>query len=106
MEDLSKHLTRNKAFLHALTEINKKQIKHLIDHADRSQIQSIVEILFNILKGNVEINETIFSILLKNKSKLRKIIEKQAWVKRKLLLNKTHSIIVKILKLILPKIFE
>lgn len=105
MENLSSQLENNKVFLQALTKLNRKQKKHLINHADRSQILAITEILFNILKGHVELNELIYSILLKHKKIIRQIIEKQPWKNRKALLQKSLGVIIKITEFMIPLIF-
>lgn len=106
MENLSQHLQKNKIFLHALTSLNTKHRKHLLQNAVRSSILAITEILYNILKGNVEIDDLTYQLLLKNKCNIRKVIQKQSWQQRKKHIEKASGVIVKILKYMIPHIYE
>lgn len=106
MENLSHHLQNNRTFLQALTELDTKHRKHLLQNAKRSPILAIAEILYNILKGHVEIDDSTYQLLLKNKCNIRKVIQKQSWKQRKKLIEKSSGVIVKILKYMIPHIYK
>lgn len=68
---------KNKDFLQFLVSSGNKNRKHIIQSATRKQINSICEIVLNILKGHLPINDDLKSSLVIKKRKLREFITKR-----------------------------
>lgn len=79
---------KNKNFLQLLCSSNKKQKKVLIENASSDQIKSICEIIINLLRGNIKLDEHDLEKLRKKKKSFREIVKKGSIKRRKYLIQK------------------
>lgn len=95
-------IARNKNFLQLLINSKKKVRDLLIKNATKDQLDSIREIVFNLLKGNFSIDDDYLKKLSKKKKQLRLL------VRRKTTLKKRKEIIQKggFLQFIVPAIIS
>ena len=68
-----KTIKRNKDFLNALSKLDVKQRKVLLEHVTRDQRRAILEIIANVVGGNFPLTKKQKQALAKHKCKLRKI---------------------------------
>ncbi len=106
MADNTDLLTKNKTFLFGFNSFTRNQCTHLLKNATRSQVLSIVEIILNILRENIQIPDAVLNLMKKYKHIFRRLIEKQSWKKRRELLMKIGGVISKIFKKILNDVYE
>ena len=85
---------KNRKFLQALQLTENKQRKQLIDSASPEQINTISEIVLNLLQGNINIKGTHKTKLNQHKRSLRALASKGVSVKkRKKILNQHGEMI-------------
>lgn len=100
-----KRIKQNAVFLKATTIAHPQQGKALLQTAKQEQLDSICEIILNIVKGSIPLKEDIFQKASKFKKALRQIVTKCFNKKaRKELMIKYFSIIQKLLSAALPVI--
>lgn len=87
MNNLQKH----EAFLKLFATSNPKLRKVLIQSASKEQIKLLIEIILNLLNGNVPLTQHELKKLSKYKSRLREIA-KHAY-RKKLPIRKTRNLI-------------
>ena len=98
-----KRIKENADFLKATTSAHPKQCKALLETAKHSQLESICEIVLNIVRGNLTLPEVVFSKAKRYKTVLRKLATKCGnKKKRKELIVKYCRIIQKLLATVLP----
>lgn len=66
----------NKDFLRFLISSSKKSRSKLISAASKKEINSICEIILNILKGNIPLSDDLKSSLSRRKKKLRQLVKR------------------------------
>lgn len=81
--------SKNSALLNALVHASPNQRKAIIQHADKSLIQSICECSLNILNGDIPLRKSEKHSLKKHKLRSRRLISK----KKKKSLTKKKQII-------------
>lgn len=85
------HVVNKRDFLKLLSQSdNKRRTKNLINIADRNEIKSIIELLLNVLHGNVPIDDYTLGLMRKCKTSLRKLTlnKSMSMSNQKRLLNK------------------
>lgn len=78
----------NQEFLNLLCKSKPKLQKSLINNASKVQIDSICEIILNILNGNLKVSENEFKRLNLKKSLLRTLIKRGPLKKKKFLIQR------------------
>lgn len=78
----------NQEFLNFLCKSKPKIQKSLINNASKSQIDSICEIILNILNGNLNLNGVDYNRLNSKKSLLRTLVKRGPLKKKKYLIQK------------------
>lgn len=78
----------NKNFLDLLTKSNRKKQKILVQNASNEEIKSICEIILNLLKGNLKIDQKDFNKLHKKKKILRNLVKRGSYKSKKFLIQK------------------
>ena len=99
-----KRIKENSAFLQATTVAHAEQCKALLQTAKPSQLDSICEILLNIVRGTINLPEEVFTKAKRYQTVIRQLISKCASgrKKRKELMVKYYGILQKILTAVLP----
>ena len=91
------HLQRYKYFLLFLVDKrnNIPQKESVLKYIDNSQLNFLIEIVYNILQGDVSIPPTEYKTVKRYRNLLRKLIEKDKTVgyKKKLLIRNRKRII-------------
>lgn len=82
------NIQKNKEFLQFLCSSGKKNRRFLIASANRKQINSICEIILNVLKGNVPISDDLKHSLSKKKKLIRDFVKKSTLKNKKSVLQK------------------
>ena len=84
-------ILKHKDFIHKLSEIgkNKKDLLKLVKKCNPSEINSLSELTFNILKGNISCSKNKKKVLKRHLRSLRKFGDKKTSnkSKRKILMN-------------------
>lgn len=90
---MSEAVKDNIDLLKVLHNASPKLKKAIIDHCDKQLIDSITEIIYNILKDRVKLTGHQYHKLRKNKKELRLVASKHGplKLKRELLSSKTSS---------------
>ena len=92
-------------FLELLATSERKQAWALISTMTKSQLNAICEVLINIRFGNITVNEKDKNKLQRKKNVIRQLTSKTTGGNvRKTLIEKKVSLILMIIKSILPKI--
>lgn len=98
-----KRIRDNEAFLKATTLAHVKQGKALLETAKKEQLDSICEILLNIVSGSIPLKDELVKKASRFKNVLRKIVTKCFNNKaRKDLMIKYFKIVQKLLMAALP----
>lgn len=92
---------KNKNFLELLCHSKNKFRKTLIENASNDQIESICEIVLNILNGNIELSEKQIKKLSKKKELLRALVKSGPAKEKKKLIQKGGF-----LQLLIPSIIS
>lgn len=73
---MSARLQRNLAFIKLLADehLTRNQIKSLIVHSTRDNVVSVLELIINVVQGNVNLSEAEYTDLKKHRTDLRKIV--------------------------------
>ena len=71
---MAERLKRNLCFIESLKKAKPKQRKAILETADRDLIQCLVECIFNVLNGNVKINNSELGQLKKHAKILRQLV--------------------------------
>ena len=74
---------KNKNFLKLLCNSNKKLRKSLIQNGSKDQINSLCEIVLNLLNGNIKISDEKLNKLSKKRNSLKQFIQKNVAIKKK-----------------------
>ena len=100
---IMKRIKANSDFLKATTSAHPEQCKALLQTAKQPQLDSICEILLNIVRGTIELKEALFVKVKRYKTALRHLITKCGSKKnRKELMVKYSGIVQKLLAAALP----
>lgn len=91
----------NQDFLRLLCSSKRNLQKQLIKNATKDQIYSICEIVVNILKGNLKIDQQQFQKFLKKRKAFRELVKKSPLKKKKILIQKGGF-----LQLLIPSIIS
>ena len=91
MASLQKH------FLLFLTECSLKQGKQLLANRTKAQLLAIREVVYNVIRGNVEVKPDQLKILKKNKNFLRQFAYKSV---TSAILAKNAKVIITILGMV------
>lgn len=98
-----KRIKENATFLKATTVAHAKQGKALLETAKKTQLDSICEILLNIVRGSIPLKQELVEKAGRFKKGLRQIIAKCVSNKgRKELMIKYFNIVQKLLTAALP----
>ena len=101
--DKMERLKENSAFLKATTTAHAKQAKALLQSAKQTQLDSICEILLNIVSGTITLSDGLFAKASRYKKVLTQLVTKCGNKKlRKELMVKYFGIIQKLLAAALP----
>ena len=91
-----KRIKANSDFLKATTSAHPEQCKALLQTAKQSQLDSICEILLNIVRGTIDLKDALFAKAKRFQKVLRKLITKCGSKKnRKELMVKYSGIVQK-----------
>ena len=100
-----KRIKENSVFLKATTASHPEQCKALLQSAKQSQLDSICEIILNIVRGTITLKDTLFVKAKRYRKVLRELITKCGNKKtRKELMVKYWRIIQKLVAAALPVI--
>jgi len=100
---MMKRIKENADFLRATTLAHPEQCKALLKTAKPKQLDSICEILFNIVKGVIPLKEELFKKTSRYRNVLRKLVNKCLHKKvRRELMVKYFGILQKLLATALP----
>ena len=92
-------LTKETDFLALLLKTSDKQIRALLKTIQLSQLRAIVQIVYNVLLGNINISEKDKKLISNRKSSIRRFVSKGVSFKeRKKILLKNDKYIIVILK--------
>lgn len=92
-------MKKERYFLKYLLNTDKKQQKLLIQHISKSQMDVIIEIIFNVLAGNLTISNNDKKALQRYRTVIDKLVSKGlSRAKRKTLLEKYLSQVILLLK--------
>jgi hypothetical protein len=85
-----KNILKNEDIFKVLaSESKQKYKKAILKSADKKLVDDLCEIIYNILIGNLSLNETEFKLLNNYKNNLRKLINKSSLkAKKKILVQK------------------
>ena len=98
-----KLIRENEVFLKAATVAHPQQGKALIESAKTSQLDSICEVLLNIVHGIIPLPEELFKKAVRYRRALREIVSKVLRkTLRKDLLLKYYNIVKQLLNVALP----
>ena len=89
-------------FLCACFKSNGKQRKDMIAHANRGQMEAIVEVALNLLQSNIIVPSSSFKRLKPHKSKLLYLTRKKQSLKQKEVLNQKGGFLLALAALITP----
>jgi hypothetical protein len=79
-----KRIEKNKFYLLLLADCKSKKFKRtLLENCGTDALKAILEIVLNVMKGNVKVSEKVRRKLKKYKSSLRKLICPQLSLKSK-----------------------
>lgn len=96
---MSQKLKNNWIFIQLLTNTTQGQVKALLNSSSTAQIASLIEIVFNFLKGNIPVTPTTLEHLRKYRHFLRKLTDKSiSYATKKKAFIKNQKVIVYFLK--------
>ena len=105
-----KHLQSNKHFVSYLAHCKPEQRRKLLLNSNASEIDSLCEIISNILKGNFDVPDNKKKQLVYHKNFLRSVSNPKiniSTAKRKILqYGNGVDLISKIIKLLLPELLK
>jgi hypothetical protein len=78
-----KNLEKNRQLLTCLCDCKKSFRNSIISEADKSLIDSICQIVYNVLHGHIQLDDEVKTKLQKYKKTLRKLVEKNSLEKKK-----------------------
>ena len=87
-------LRKNLNYLTMLKEGNVRQRQALLTHASVDQFKSLIELIYNILRGNIPISETDKKHLRRYRSVIYSLTSKAVNKKRKSQLIKSHHFLL------------
>ena len=100
---MSKWVWRNWAFIHLLIDTSStKQRKSVVSEATSEQIKTLAEIIANILAGSLRITSAAKKKFSRVKNTLRSISQSKVCSRKKRLIIKNLSYIVKLLCYVKP----
>ncbi len=92
---MSNKIQKHWNYIQLLTNTSDIQQKALLQSASTSQLGTIIEIVYNFLKGNITVTSTVFAHLKKYKHFLRKLTDKSTSIQvKKKALIKNKKVIV------------
>lgn len=82
---MKKRLNSHKHILHVLGTARPKMRKAILNHADRSLVQTLTECVYNVLNGNIPLSACAVKKLSRFRSKLRSAVspKHKKWQGRK-----------------------
>ena len=81
-----KFILDNKELLLAISKCKTCMRKAIINKSDKKLVNSICEMVFNLINGNLSINNSDFQKLKKYKTSLRKLVKKSNLASKKKIL--------------------
>ena len=100
-----KKIQENIHFLYVLVSSSKQQRESLIKTVSKSQLQALLEVIFNTLKGTVTLTTKNKELLSRYKKVIRKVVDPHTSLRqRRALLYKFSSIFIYIVKIVLSQI--
>ena len=81
-----KFILDNKELLLAISKCKTCMRKAIINKSDKKLVNSICEMVFNLINGNLNINSSDFQKLKKHKTSLRKLVKKSNLASKKKIL--------------------
>lgn len=81
-----KFILDNKELLLAISKCKTCMRKAIINKSDKKLVNSICEMVFNLINGNLNINSSDFQKLKKYKTSLRKLVKKSNLASKKKIL--------------------
>ena len=78
-----KFIFDNKELLLAISKCKTYMRKAIINKSDKKLVNSICEMVFNLINGNLNINSSDFQKLKKYKTSLRKLVKKSNLASKK-----------------------
>lgn len=99
---------KNAAILRVLLHLNSKERKNLINACDRDFIKCVCECSYNILNGNVPLNNKEKSNLAKHANILRKLVQSDKGIanKKKIIIQKGGAFLPNLLTPILFTVLD
>jgi hypothetical protein len=82
-------------YLHTLANSSREKYQQLIHVVDNSTIKSIVEILLNVYKGDIHLDQSEIGVFRGYKNVIKRLITNKSHYKEKKELLKSHPDIVK-----------
>lgn len=86
-----KSILKRKDYLNLLAKSKYKRRNALIDIADKQELNSLIELLINILHGRLELPKSKIKSLARYKNILRQLCQKRCGIKKKRRLLKQHG---------------
>lgn len=95
----------NKHFLYYLAKSSPKHRKKILEIANKEELKAIIDILFNISRGSINISQTSLNKGKKHRKLLNRIVKRKGSIneKRRLLIQKGGAILP---FLIIPSIIK
>lgn len=89
-------------FLKIVLRHKKENIQHLLNIVNKKVVNAIIEIVFNIVKGHVPLNQNQIRYFKKEKNILKALIKKSNSFNKKLtILHENPTILKRVLKIVL-----
>jgi len=99
------NIKENILFLQAVASLSKKQVKELLRHANRSQINVIGEVAKNVLGGNLRLTEPYKTPLKKHRKVIRAIAsETTTYADRSKLIVSKAGVISNLIRAVLSRL--
>ena len=88
-------------YLDLLSRCNEKYRKAIISNADKGLITALCECVYNVLQGNIKVDEKTLQILHKYRLAIRKLCKKSCLKKKKKILVQKGGFLQYLLPLVL-----